>query len=279
MTPKKAEYPNVDGIWRCLSPDRAQHWQQFLDEYTAIRMAEGRACDNSDYYRRLPEPTPGGPIEWQWNIRRNTWRTVRTSIIPANDTTLTIIDVGAGNCWLSNRLSKLGHHCHAVDLTIDQYDGLGAAHHYTTTFDRYQAEMDNLPFADGVADIVIYNASLHYSTDYHNTLEEALRVLRQDGRIIILETPLYKTKAAGDAMVAERHARFATQYGTRSDTIPSIEYITNDMLAELGNTLNLRWRRHHTWYGLQWALRPIKARLQKKRPPSRFIVLEATRNA
>lgn len=277
MIQLRATYPVVDGIHRCLSPDRAAFFDQFVREYTAVRMAEGRGTDDPEYFRRLPEPTPGGPIEWQWAIRRNTWRTVRTRVLRAAPPAMTIVDVGAGTGWLSNRLSERGHDLHAVDLTDDPSDGLGAARHFLHSFERYQAEMDDLPFADATADVVVFNAALHYSTDYHRTLGEALRVLRPGGRVVVLETPLYRTRSAGDAMVAERHAQFERQYGTRSESVPSIEFLTDDMLTDLADALGLRWRRHRTWYGWQWAMRPWKARWRRRRPPSRFVVLVATR--
>lgn len=277
MIALREEYPVEDGIHRCLPPARAAHFERFLREYTSVRMAEGRASDDPAYFQRLPEPTPGGPIEWQWNIRRHTWRTVRSRVLRAAPPQLTIVDVGAGVGWLSNRLSEAGHELHAVDLSVDGDDGLGAARHFVHPFERYQAEMDDLPFADATADVVVFNAALHYSTDYRRTLGEALRVLGPGGRIVVLETPLYRTSAAGDAMVAERHAQFERQYGTRSDAVPSIEFLTGEMLEELARDLGLRWRRHHTWYGWRWAMRPWKARWRRTRPPSRFVVLVATR--
>ena len=273
----RASYPVVDGVHHCLPPDRAEHYAQFLREYTSVRLAEGRASDDPEYFRRLPEPTPGGPIEWQWRIRRCTWRTVRKKVLRAAPPALTVIDVGAGVGWFSNRAAELGHDAHAVDITVDEHDGLGAARHFLHHFERYQAEMDDLPFADATADLVVYNASLHYSTDYGCTLAEGLRVLRPGGRLMVLETPIYRTRAAGDAMVAERHAQFEQQYGTRSESVASIEFLTDDMLADLARDLGLEWRSFRTWYGWQWAMRPWKARWHRRRPPSRFAVLVAVR--
>jgi SAM-dependent methyltransferase len=272
-----AEYPVVDGIHRCLPPERAAYFDQFLLEYTSVRHAEGRASEDPAYFRRLPEPTPGGPIEWQWNIRRHTWRTVRRRVLHEAPPRLTVVDVGAGLGWLCNRAAELGHEAHAVDLSDDPHDGLGAAHHFEHQFERYQAEMDSLPFADGSADLVIYNASLHYSTDYRRTLTEGLRVLRPGGRLVVLETPVYRQLAHGQQMVAERHTMFERQYGTRSESVPSIEFLTTGMLEELERDLGISWQTHRTWYGWQWAMRPWKARWKRRRPPSRFVVLVATR--
>ena len=79
-------------------------------------------------------------------------------------------------------------------------------------------------------------------------------------------------------MVVERHADFERRFGTRSDSVASIEYLTESMIAELERSLAMRWRRHRTWYGWQWALRPWKARLRRRRQPSRFVVLVGSRD-
>ena len=77
----------------------------------------------------------------------------------------------------------------------------------------------------------------------------------------------------GEMMRRERHQQFQAQYGFASDALPSIEYFDEPMLSELGRDLGVTWQIHRPWYGLQWALRPWKARWQGKRPPSRFWIL------
>ncbi len=279
-------YPVVDGIRRFLPADRLAHYQSFLHDYTAVRLAEGRAGVDAQYIRRLPQPTPGGPLESQWVLRSRSWATVRDRVLPTfgpgmGGNGLVVLDVGAGVGWLSNRLHQLGHRPHAVDLTVDADDGLGAARHYGPPWPRYQAEMDALPFADATpdtgADMVVFNASLHYSTNYTNTVSEAMRVLRPGGRIVVMDSPIYRRDDSGRQMVAERHADFERRFGTRSDSVASIGYLTDSMLDELGLRLGLHWHRHRTWYGWSWAMRPWKARLQRRRSPSRFAVLVGTR--
>lgn len=271
-------YPVLDGIHRFLPTERLAHYQPFLRDYTAVRLAEGRGSANVAYFQRLPEPTPGGPIEWQWSLRRRTWATVRDKALPALGDGLVVIDVGAGVGWLSNRLYELGHVPHAVDVTTDDDDGLGAARHFGPPWPRYEAEMDALPFTDAQADVVVFNASLHYSTDYVRTVGEALRVLKPGGSVVIMDSPIYSRDQAGRQMVAERHADFERRFGTRSDSVASIEYLTDSMLADIGRQLGLRWTRHRTWYGWAWAMRPWKARLRRRRQPSRFVVLVGTRD-
>ena len=49
----QTSYPCVEGIWRCLPPDRNRHFAQFTREYTQVRKAEGRGSNDSTFYRFL----------------------------------------------------------------------------------------------------------------------------------------------------------------------------------------------------------------------------------
>src|SRR5437763_155217 len=139
-----------------------------------------------------------------------------------------------------------------------------------------EAEFDRLPFADAQFDLAVFNSSLHYSTDYHGTLCEARRCLRPSGRIVVLDSPLYKRREHGELMRTERHRQFEAQYGFPSDSVASLEYLYESQLAELSRDLGLRWQILQPWYGLKWHLRPFKARLKGRRPPSRFCILVAS---
>ncbi len=271
----RLEFPRLGGVWRFLSPAREAAFSGFLSDYTKIRKAEGRGSDNPDHYRRLPDCDPKHPIAWQWEIRRKTYDCLQRNVLPRLGTSLRILDLGAGVGWLSHRLLGLGHRPCSVELSIDERDGLGAARHFEPSWPLLQAEFDRLPLPDGVADVAIYNASLHYSVDYATTLREALRVLRQDGWVVVLETPIYRREESGRQMSRERHLSFEKQHGTRSDALPSLEFLTWGQLDALGRELNLRWKKAHPWYGLRWALRPWKARLSGAREPSRFVILAA----
>lgn len=265
-------WPRLDGIWRCLPPEREEVFAPFLRDYTRIRHAEGRGSDDPEHYLRLPDCDPAHPIAWQWRMRRRTWETFRARVLPRLGPK--ILDLGAGVGWLSRRLAEAGRQPCAIDVSVDDRDGLAAARHYAPDWPRLQAELDRLPLAGGQADAAVYNASLHYSADYASTLREALRVLKPGGSLVILESPVYRKEESGQRMVAERHADFERRFGTRSDALPSIEYLTWERLDALGRELGLAWRKVPTWYGWRWAARPWLARLKGKREPSRFVILE-----
>src|SRR5262249_37371934 len=152
-----------------------------------------------------------------------------------------VLDLGAGCGWMSYRMSQRGHRPVAVDLLSDGLDGLGAARHYPP-FPRFEAEFDRLPFADTSFDVAVFNASLHYSSDYAKTLSEVRRCVRPGGRVIILETPVYRERSHGEMMRSERHTQFLAQYGTASDHVRSVEYLDLGTIDSLARDLKIHWR-------------------------------------
>jgi ubiquinone/menaquinone biosynthesis C-methylase UbiE len=253
--------------------------RRFLDDYIKIRHAEGRGSTDAAYYLALPYRDLTGHLQDQWTIRAASFRYLERRVLPPIERQvarpLRIADLGAGNCWLSYRLALRGHVPIAIDILGDPLDGLAAGRHYRdhASFERLNAEFDNLPLATSSLDLAIFNASIHYSTDYCRTLTETRRVLGPGGHVLIVDSPVYRLREHGEMMVRERHRQFHQTYGFASDTLPSIEYFDTQMLAELGRDLGIQWQIYHPWYGWQWALRPWKARWHRQRPPSNFWIL------
>jgi SAM-dependent methyltransferase len=270
------------GIYNALPSSRESMFRQFVRDYESVRATEGRGSVCADYYLALPFEDLTGRNVWQWHIRARTFRFMEKHLLPKIESTYPrgcdVLDVGAGNAWLSYRLAQRGHRPVAVDLLVNDTDGLGAARHYfqlVLHFQRFKAEMDCLPFMPAQFDVVIFNASLHYSVDYPRTLQEAMRCLRRGGHLIIADSPFYWREESGRKMLEEKRSAFNRQYGFSSDSIQSREYLTPDTLNDLSTGLALKWNVYRPWYGLNWALRPVKARLLRRREPSKFYLLHA----
>ena len=249
--------------------------EQFRRDYAAHRASEGRGLDIAAL-RTLPY-LRRGPLAKQWSVRARTFdvflRRVVRPLASEFGPPLRVADLGAGNGWLSYRLACEGHCGTAIDIRDDQVDGLGAARQLLaeTRFTCQVASFDALPLGDGSVDLAVFNASLHYATDLAATLAEAARVVRAGGRIVVLDSPFYRSVVEGEAMVAEKHATAAARFGDRAETLlalPFIEYLT---AGSLRDTLPaLQWRRHAVRYPLWYEMRPLLALLRGRRPPSRF---------
>jgi SAM-dependent methyltransferase len=249
----------------------------FLEQYAVIRHAEGRGSNDPEYYRALPWRDLSGKSAEQWKIRARSYRHCERILLPdlerAAGRPLRILDLGAGNGWMSNRLRQRGHHPVAIDIFTDPLDGLRAIRHYEIRPDAVAADFNVLPFRDRSIDLAIFNSSFHYSSDYGRTLTEVLRCLRPGGSFIVVDSPVYEHPSDGEQMRAERQDFFTRTYGFRSESLGSIEYLDEPMLASLATEFSIEWQRSWPWYGWRWALRPWQARRHGRRPPSRFFIL------
>ncbi len=268
------------GIVHALALDRAAHYSQFIEDYEQIRAAEGRGSDSDEFYLGLPYCDVTGRNSQQWKIRARTYDCLLKQVLkPSVPAGGQILDLGAGNCWMSFRLALAGYKPFSVDLLTNQSDGLEAAEHYRNQlprlFPRFQAELENLPFQSGQLDAAIFNASFHYVEDAEHALRETLRCVRNGGMVIVADTPWYSREESGKQMVSERRDSFLRRYGTASASIESMEYLTDERLQALEEGLSIRWTIYSPKYGFRWAMRPLLAKLRNKREPARFRIYVA----
>ena len=272
-----------NGIVRALPPERVAYYAKFIADYERIRAAEGRGSEGAEFYLALPYKDISGRNSHQWEIRSRSYDFLIKHLLKPLHGRGSILDLGAGNCWMSFRLALLGYGMVAVDLLTNENDGLGAAEHFrkhlSVPISRFQAEAAHLPFRDGQFDVIIFNASFHYAEDYEAVLSEALRCLKPGGRVIISDTPWYSREESGRQMVAERHAAFRQRFGSASDSLKSQEFLTDERLQGLEDNCSIRWTIHRPWYGWRWALRPWIARMRGRREPSSFRMYVARKHA
>jgi SAM-dependent methyltransferase len=255
---------------------------QFVREYRTVRRAEGWGSHEPEYYRALPYRDLTRRFEAIWRIRARSYDVfVHTVLRPLElGGSLRILDLGAGSGWLAYRLRQRGHHVLAMDLLEDDLDGLGAIAHYTvarTGLWPVVAEFDRLPLPDAQADIAIFNASLHYSTDYCRTLRESLRVLGPRGTLVILDSPMYSDPNSGVRMVHERETRFRATYGFASDALPHEHFLTPQKLATVAEELHIHWQIFQPRLDPRTTVSRRFNGLRARREPASFPVVVGTR--
>ncbi|MGB6191034.1 MAG: SAM-dependent methyltransferase, partial [Terracidiphilus sp.] len=88
-----------------LPPERAEHYARFVEDYERIRAAEGRGSENEVFYRDLPYRDVSGRHCGQWKIRASSYDCLMANVLRRIFPTggARILDLGAGNCWMSFR--------------------------------------------------------------------------------------------------------------------------------------------------------------------------------
>jgi len=271
------EFRDVDGIWHFLLPESEAHYQRFIADYETVRRFEGRGSSDVEYYRALPFKDLEGNFSADWAIRARSFQVLVGQVLSPLQKRfqrpLNILDLGAGNGWLSNRLASQGNNVVAVDLLVNEQDGLGAWKNYEHPFIPVQAEFNHLPVMNGFADAAIFNASFHYAENYEETLTEILRALDGNGLIVIIDSPIYHNRFSGEKMVEDRKAGFLARYGFASDSLESENFLTYHRLSELSASLDISLQYIRPFYGLRWWFRPVTAWLLGQREPAKFQII------
>lgn len=265
------------GIYDLIDPARREALDPFVAHYTAVRRAEGWGSEDPAYYAALPFQDLTGRFPDIWRIRARSFLCLKQLLKGhqrSDGDPSRVLDLGAGNAWLSHCLTKMGFSVCAVDLSADEADGLGAATHYLLPFCRVQAEFERLPFLDGMFDTAVFNASLHYAPDAGAALRSAARVLAPGGRITISDSPIYRSAQSGDQMVREMRERLTRKFDLKTWVQPGPGYLTFEQIEAWPSELGLRVRLHRPRYGLRWDLRPLLARLRGDREPATFRIIE-----
>ena len=256
-------------VFEFLSETRRRRLEPFLAQYRRVRRADGHVAPDVDAYRALPyRPlTPDSAVEW--TIRSQSLKTlVRSAWLQGAPRR--VLDVGAGNAWLSQCLAAAGHHVVAVDANDDAEDGLRVSIRGAHEVPLVQADFDALPFAPGQFDAVVLNASLHYAPDVARTLEAAHALVVPGGTLVVMDSPWFERDVDGEAMVTEQHAEFTRRYGVDEVVRPGLGYLTFGRLQDAAARLGRRTCFTQSAGPVGWRLKRFVRRGHASRPPATF---------
>ncbi|MHC5055510.1 MAG: ArsR/SmtB family transcription factor [Planctomycetota bacterium] len=115
-----------------------------------------------------------------------------------------VVDVGCGEGDVALRLARLGHRVHAVDSSRAMIAALrkrlrreGDA---GSRVETHVGDIERLPLADGLADVVLMSQILHHAPRPEAALKEAARVARPGGRVVVLDLLRHEQEWTRDRM-------------------------------------------------------------------------------
>lgn len=181
-------FPVVDGIAELMpeAPDFVLAESAGLD-----RFAEVMRSDGWDRQRILALPD----IELgYWQGQAGAMRALRERVRFQPGARL--LDVGSNTCWASNIFAGLGLDVIALDICMNELQGLRTADCFIADrgvfFERIRSTMFAPALASESLDYVFCCEVLHHNDRAHlrQTLGELFRVLRPGGRLLVINEPM-----------------------------------------------------------------------------------------
>ena len=201
-------YPVTGGIPQLLRPERVPALEKFCAQYQALRLQEGWASTHPEYYLYLPFRDLSSRHVREWRLRARSFSWMQNWLKKyAGGCTLRILEAGAGSGWISQRLAEC-HEVIACDADAGAH-GLGALPEKQRRFLAVRAELEDLPMAEHAFDLIIACASLHYAPNPETFFAQAHRILRPDGKLIVMDSPVYATHKAAAAAHQRSRAYYA----------------------------------------------------------------------
>jgi ubiquinone/menaquinone biosynthesis C-methylase UbiE len=120
-----------------------------------------------------------------WNLARYTNQAIyRTALELVDARHHTVLDVGCGTGLMSAKLARMDRRVVAVDLSAAMI--ARARRRYGRAVDFIEADAEDLPFDDDAFDAVINLISFHHYPDPWRAVAEFRRVLRPNGRLVLI---------------------------------------------------------------------------------------------
>ena len=111
-------------------------------------------------------------------------KAISTAQVTANKTA---IDLGAGTGFMTEALLKRGVHVIATDQSPEMLNILKDKFRNSTLLECHQGEAGNLSIENDIAEYVFANMYLHHVENPLAAIKEAVRILKNDGKLIITD--------------------------------------------------------------------------------------------
>lgn len=216
------DFAENDGVLALLDPAFAAQLAAFSEPFQRMRADMGRPLLDPAVYARLPATPPGHPPH-EWRLRRYDLALLRRLL--RRRPRQTILDVGAWNGWLSNRLASDGHTVTAVDYFADEYDGLRARKFYASSWQAVQMDLLDLPALGESFDVIVLNRCVQFFPQPAAAVAQAKAQLAAGGLLILTGLELYRDSRAKAARVAHLLRSHRQRYGFELFLRPTKGYL------------------------------------------------------
>jgi len=182
----------------------------FGKQYISLRKKEGRLFTDQEV-ASLPEITATNNLKKEWDIRKASCARL-ISHLSRKRRPLAILEIGCGNGWLSNQISKIKDVV-VTGMDINSFELEQGARVFgkKANLDFVFGDLSDETFKGRVFDIIVFAASIQYFPSLDRIIRMALEHLKWEGEIHILDSHFYKENQLKDAR--QRSSRYFIELG------------------------------------------------------------------
>lgn len=189
--------------------------QTFIADYIACRTQEKRMYTDEELVN-LPACERTHPHYHEWRIRSQTTASLLQYLSKKNKP-LTILEIGCGNGWLSNRLSEIKNaKVTGIDINLVEIEQAARVFAGKKNLHFVYGELASKPFNDLHFDAIVFAASIQYfplATMIHQCMQQ----LHEDGEIHIIDSPFYMADKQPAAKIRSRNYYRSIGFPSLSD--------------------------------------------------------------
>ena len=167
------------------------HNNPFERIYLEVRQMEGRLYPD-EVVAKLPDIDRQHHFHKEWRIRKASCRQLVRYLVEKK-TPLRILEIGCGNGWLAHQLSFIpGSVVIGTDVQITELQQAARVFSNRPNLHFMFGPPDQGLFEKQQVDIIVFAASIQYFPSLKDIIEQVLPLLKNDGEIHIIDSPLYK---------------------------------------------------------------------------------------
>ncbi len=197
-----------EDVYKIIGKNKEKKLDFFLSSFKDYRKLQDLKSVDKLLYKSLPFSMHTDV----WKERQKDAKIIYKTI--SDKQNLSILDIGSWNGWLSNHLSKKGHHVVAVNIFIDEIDGLRACKHYETKFVSLQLFTDEIFRIKHQFDVIVFNRNWPYLPNHEKIFYDAKNLLTKDGVIMFTGLPFYSDVTTIKEKLKSADDNFKNNYGT-----------------------------------------------------------------
>jgi len=180
------------GVAELVRPDRMSQLDSFADSYGAVWERANRSWFDPAQLLALPYLPRFSQNRAVWQVKARSMEALLRFL--ERRSPKRVLDLGSGNGWLSSHLARQGYETYSVDAVNCPDSGLFASEAFVRNgpyFERARGEIEFPPFQDGVFDVVVCNASIHYTDSLKDDFVQVSRILASGGAFVVMNSPVH----------------------------------------------------------------------------------------